>query len=146
MRARKSSLLGDQDRASRNQASAAAATPLAVTYCSIDRLKLNPNNPRIHSSRQIRQIARSIKAFGFNVPVLIDGASRVIAGHGRILACRELRWTQVPTIRLEHLTDAQVSAFMIADNRLTENSVWDDRLLGDQLDRPPLSDPGGMLV
>jgi hypothetical protein len=57
----------------------------------------------------------------------------VIAGHGRLLAAKQLGWQKVPVIRLEHLTKAQQSAFLIADNRLTENSSWDDRLLGEQL-------------
>ena len=81
----------------------------------------------------MRQIARSIESFGFNVPVLVDGQLRVIAGHGRVMACQLLGWTEVPTICLDHLSEAQAKAFMIADNRLTENSVWDDRLLAEQL-------------
>jgi hypothetical protein len=68
-----------------------------------------------------------------NVSVLINRAGRVIAGHGRIMACQQLGWTDVPTISLEHLTEAQARAFMIADNRLTENSEWDERLLAEQL-------------
>jgi DNA modification methylase len=67
------------------------------------------------------------------VPVLINANDKVIAGHGRILACQLLGQTEVPTICLEHLSEAQARAFMIADNRLTENSVWDDRLLAEQL-------------
>lgn len=102
-------------------------------YQPITGLKLDPNNPRVHSPRQIRQIARSIQAFGFNVPVLIDANLKVIAGHGRLLACRQLGWGEVPTICLEHLSAAQAGAFMIADNRLTENPVWDDQLLAQQL-------------
>jgi hypothetical protein len=65
--------------------------------------------------------------------MLIDRHRRVLAGHGRILACQELGWRKVPTISLAHLTDTQARAFMIADNRLTENSTWDERLLGEQL-------------
>jgi hypothetical protein len=106
---------------------------VAVVYRRIEELKIAPDNPRTHSRRQIRQIARSIEAFGFNVPVLIDGAFEVIAGHGRVLACRELGLAEIPTVRLEHLSEAQARAFRIADNRLTENSVWDERLLGQQL-------------
>ncbi len=106
---------------------------LAIVYRPIADLELNPRNPRTHTPRQIRQIARSIEAFRFNVPVLVDARNRVIAGHGRLLACQLLGWTEVPTISLEHLSDAQIRAFMIADNRLTENSVWNDRLLAEQL-------------
>ena len=106
---------------------------ITVSYLPIAQLELNPRNPRFHSPRQIRQIARSIEAFGFNVPVLIDSKREVIAGHGRVLACRLLGRTEVPTVSLQHLSDAQAKAFMIADNRLTENSVWDDRLLAEQL-------------
>jgi DNA modification methylase len=109
------------------------AKPIAVTYLPISVLKLDPRNPRAHSKRQVRQIARSIGAFGFNVPVLIDANNYVIAGHGRIMACRLLGWTEVPTVRLAHLTEAQARAFMIADNRLSEISVWDDRILAEQL-------------
>src|ERR1700674_259068 len=108
-------------------------TRIAVAYRPIDQLKLDPRNPRQHSRRQIRQIARSITAFRFNVPVLVDRDLRVIAGHGRILACQELGWTEVPTICLDHLSEAQARAFKIADNRLSEISVWDDRLLAEQL-------------
>jgi hypothetical protein len=106
---------------------------IKIVFRQIVDLEPDPRNPRAHSPRQVRQIARSIEAFGFNVPVLIDGKRKVIAGHGRIMACKELGWTEVPTISLEHLSEAQASAFMIADNRLTENSVWDDRLLAEQL-------------
>jgi len=96
-------------------------------------LQLDPRNPRTHSPRQIRQIARSIEAFGFNVPVLIDGQDQVIAGHGRVLACRQLGWTEVPTIRLSHLSSEQARAFMVADNRLSETSAWNERLLAETL-------------
>jgi len=106
---------------------------LAVTYRPIAELKLDPRNPRCHAPKQIRQIAQSLTAFGFLVPVLVDRDLKLIAGHGRILACRQLGWNEVPTICLDHLSDAQAKAFMIADNRLTENSVWNDRLLAEQL-------------
>jgi DNA modification methylase len=106
---------------------------LSIEYRPLASLSLDPQNPRVHSNRQIRQIARSVETFGFNVPVLIDGKGQLIAGHGRVLAAQRLGMTQVPTIMLENLTEAQIRAFMIADNRLTENSVWDDRLLAEQL-------------
>ena len=105
---------------------------IEVVYRSIGGLRLDPGNPRVHSARQIRQLARSIETFGFNVPVLIDASGNVVAGHGRIEAAKLLGLREVPTICLDHLTAAQARAFMIADNRLTEISVWDDRLLAEQ--------------
>ena len=85
-------------------------------------------NPRCHSKKQIKQLVKSILAFGFNVPILIDGKNRVIAGHGRLQACKELNLAEVAVIRLEHLTEPQIRAFMIADNKLTENATWDEAL------------------
>ncbi len=106
---------------------------LAVEYLPVTALRPNPKNPRSHTEKQIRQIANSIRAFGFNVPVLVDSQLRVIAGHGRVLACKRLGISEVPTIRLEHLSEHQIRAFTIADNQLTENAHWDDRLLGEEL-------------
>ncbi|MGA3229924.1 MAG: ParB/Srx family N-terminal domain-containing protein, partial [Candidatus Binatus sp.] len=106
---------------------------MEIVYRPIAELELDPRNPRLHSPRQVRQIAHSIETFGMNVPVLINRADRVVAGHGRVRACQQLGRTEVPTISLEHLTEAQARAFMIADNRLTENSEWDERLLAEQL-------------
>ena len=115
------------------EADAKCSLSLNIVYRRIDELKPDPANPRRHTKQQIRKIADSIRAFGFNVPVLIDRENNVGAGHGRLLACAELGWTEVPTICLDHLTPAQVRAFRIADNRLTEISEWDDRLLAEQL-------------
>jgi len=110
-----------------------AQQALSIEYRLLASLRFDPQNPRLHSKKQVRQLARSIETFGFNGPVLIDGKGQLIAGHGRVLAAQLLGMSQVPTIMLEHLTEAQVRAFMIADNRLSENSVWDDRLLAEQL-------------
>ena len=107
-----------------------ASRILALEYCPLDSLRFDPQNPRLHTKKQVRQIARSIQTFGFNVPVLIDAQGQLIAGHGRVLAAQLLGMTQIATIKLEHLSENQRRAFMIADNRLTENSVWDERLLG----------------
>jgi DNA modification methylase len=107
------------------------AIEVVVRKCSV--LKANPQNPKEHSSRQIKQIARSIQTFGFNVPVLVDRDLVIIAGHARLSAAQSLGWTEVPTIRLEHLTPAQVQAFMIADNRLAEHSTWNETLLAQNL-------------
>ena len=107
--------------------------PLSIAYLALDRLKPDPRNARRHSAKQIGQIARSIEAFGFNVPILVDGDGNVVAGHGRLAAARRLGWSEIPAIRLEHLSEAEKRAFMIADNRLAEVAVWDDRLLGEAL-------------
>src|SRR6266446_5710886 len=112
---------------------AGRAKPLKVIYRAIEELNCDPANPRLHSKKQIRQIANSIKIFGFNVPILVDRHGHVICGHGRLLAARELGIAEVPTLCLDHLTPAQARAFMIADNRLTEIATWDDQLLAQQL-------------
>ena len=82
---------------------------LRVVYRRIEALKPDPANPRLHSKKQIRQIADSIETFGFNVPVLVDAELKVICGHCRLLACDELGWTEVPTLCLDHLTPAQLA-------------------------------------
>jgi DNA modification methylase len=106
---------------------------LVVVYRRITDLKLDAANPKDHSRRQIRQIANSIECFGFISPVVVDAHGNVAAGHGRILAASLLGWTEVPTISIDHLSEAQFKAFRIADNKLTENSTWNERLLGEQL-------------
>jgi len=106
---------------------------LLVEYLLVASLLLEPENARIHSDKQVLQIARSIETFGFISPVLVDANLHVIAGHGRLLACKLLGQKSVPVIRLEHLSEHQRRALMITDNRLTENSEWDTRLLGEQL-------------
>src|SRR5208337_172630 len=83
---------------------------------------------------QVRRIADSIEAFGFNVPVLIDGERRVVAGHGRVLAAKRLALSEIPTIALDHLSEAERRAFMIADNRLAELASWDVKRLGGELE------------
>jgi DNA modification methylase len=105
---------------------------MEIKHISIDQLKLDPCNPRIHSRQQVRQIARSIKKFGFNVPILIDSTGKVLAGHGRHLAAQQLGLAEVPAIMIEHLTEAQARAFMLADNKLCENAEWNVEILGEQ--------------
>jgi len=77
----------------------------------------------------VAQIAASIKEFGFNNPVLVDKDNGIIAGHGRVQAARRLGLTEVPCVRLEHLTETQRKAYIIADNRLALNAGWDNELL-----------------
>nr|WP_244153654.1 site-specific DNA-methyltransferase [Sulfitobacter delicatus] len=91
------------------------------------------NNARTHSEAQVALIAGSIRAFGFNNPVLVDGANGIIAGHGRVLAARQLGLTEVPVIELAHLTDAQKRAYILADNKLAEQAGWDRELLALEL-------------
>jgi len=104
---------------------------LQTVEVDLQALRLDPKNPRRHHVNQVRQIARSIKAFGFNVPLLIDQHGMILAGHGRYLAAQQLGLSRAPVIRLDHLTPEQARAFSIADNRLTENASWDDQLLGE---------------
>jgi DNA modification methylase len=113
---------------------------LKITWLPLGSLTLDPRNPRAHPRKQIRQIARSIEEFGFIVPILVDQNLKVVAGHGRVFAAIMLGLTEVPVIRLEHMTVAQAKAFMIADNRLTENSHWDDRLLAENIQELLISD------
>jgi len=86
-------------------------------------------NARTHDDAQVAQIAASIKEFGFTNPVLIDGENGIIAGHGRLMAARKLGMETVPVIVLDHLTDAQRKAYILADNKLALNAGWDVEML-----------------
>ena len=86
-------------------------------------------NPRTHSKKQIAQIAESIRRFGFLSPVLVDAESHIIAGHGRVEGAKLAGLTQVPVMRVDHLSDAEIRAYVIADNKLAENAGWDLELL-----------------
>jgi ParB-like chromosome segregation protein Spo0J len=100
-----------------------------IEYISTEKLIPYVNNARVHSDEQVLQIAASIKEFGFNNPVLVDKGSGIIAGHGRVMAAKRLDITEVPCIRLEHLTEAQRKAYILADNKIALNSTWDKDLL-----------------
>ena len=102
---------------------------LRIKHVSLKSLVPYARNSRTHSDEQIAQIAASIKEFGWTNPILVDGDNGVIAGHGRILAARQLGITSVPVIELSHLTDAQKKAPVIADNKLALNAGWDTDLL-----------------
>src|SRR3954447_20241620 len=108
---------------------AAGFPRLAIVYKNVSDLKPNTRNPKIHSKKQIRQVADSIRQFGFNVPILTDATGSIVAGHARCEAAKLLGISAVPTISLEDLTEAQARAFMIADNRLCEIAEWDNQLL-----------------
>ncbi|HLX99493.1 MAG TPA: DNA methyltransferase [Roseiarcus sp.] len=92
-----------------------------------------PRNARTHSRKQIRQIAESISRFGFTNPVLIDGEDRILAGHGRVEAARELGMPTVPCLRVDHMTTAEKRAYVLADNKLALNAGWDEELLALEL-------------
>jgi len=99
----------------------------------IDKLIPFARNPRTHSEAQVTQIAQSIAEFGFNNPILVDTKAGIIAGHGRLLAARKLGLAEVPIIVLDHLSDAQKRAYIIADNQLALNAGWDEELLRAEL-------------
>ena len=102
---------------------ASAAPNLEIKHLPLSSLKMREDNPKKHSPKQIRQIADSILQFGFLIAILIDGFGRVIAGHGRVLAAKFLGYESVPTVSVEHLSEEQIRAFLIADNKLTENGT-----------------------
>ncbi len=99
----------------------------------IDRLVPYAKNARTHSAQQVSQIAASIAEFGFTSPILVDSAAGIIAGHGRLLAAKKLGLANVPVIVLDHLTDTQKRAYILADNKLTELGGWNDELLAAEL-------------
>jgi DNA modification methylase len=113
-----------------------ARPQLFIAYQPICDVKNNPRNARTHSKHQIRQIADSIKAFGFNNPVLLDNTNTIVAGHGRVAAAKLLGMSEVPTIRLENLTLEQIRAYVLADNRLAEKAGWDKSILAIELQHP----------
>jgi DNA modification methylase len=90
-------------------------------------------NAKRHSDTQVAQIAASIREFGWGAPILVDGQNNVIAGHGRLLAARKLGMTEVPVVPMDHLTDTQRRALILADNKIGENAAWDEDLLGLEL-------------
>ncbi len=98
-----------------------------------DRLVPYAKNARTHSDAQVAQIAASIAEFGFNAPILVDSNAGIIAGHGRLLAARKLNLGEVPVVVLDHLTETQRRAYIIADNKLALNAGWDEKILAAEL-------------
>src|SRR5262245_36916004 len=99
----------------------------------LERLIPHARNARTHSDAQVAQIAASIAEFGFVNPVLVGDDGVIVAGHGRVLAARQLGLKEVPVIVLAHLSPTQRRALMIADNRIAENAGWDDEMLAAEL-------------
>lgn len=112
---------------------ATASGAVAVEHRPIADLTPFARNARTHSQRQIRQIGRSIETFGWTNPVLIDGEGNIIAGHGRVEAAKLLGIKSVPTLLIDHLTDEQKRAYVIADNRLAELAGWESEILATEL-------------
>src|SRR5262245_39948387 len=106
---------------------------VAMQWIAVDALKPNPRNARTHSRKQIRQIADSITAFGFLVPILIDDGSNIIAGGGRHAAAVLLGLQEVPVIRVEGLSEGKRRALALADNKIAQNAGWDRELLASEL-------------
>ena len=106
---------------------------LEIGYQQTSELKPRATNPRTHSRKQIAQIATAIRRFGFTNPVLVDDHNGVIAGHGRLEAAKTIGLSEVPTVRLSDMSEAEIRAYVIADNKLAENAGWDRTLLGLEL-------------
>lgn len=106
---------------------------LNITYRPIKELKPYKKNAKKHNKEQVEQIANSIKEFGFTQPVIIDKHNCVVAGHGRILGAKKAGLKQVPTVCLDELTEEQIKAYRLVDNKLNE-SEWDKKTLKEELD------------
>ena len=106
---------------------------LSINYFPTSTLKPDPKNARLHSKKQIRQVANSIEKFGFLVPILIDKNRGILAGHGRLLGAQRLKMLEVPCIQVEYLTHEQKRAFMLADNKLIQNASWYHEILAQEL-------------
>ena len=104
-----------------------------IKWEAVDKLIPYAKNARTHSDEQVAQIAGSIKEFGFNNPILVDKDNSVIAGHGRLMAARKLGMDKVPVVELDHLTESQRKAYVLADNRIALNSGWDTSMLSLEL-------------
>ena len=106
---------------------------LSLQYKPLEMLIPYARNARQHSDAQVAQIAASIREFGWAAPIIVDAQSNVIAGHGRLLAARKLGLAEVPVVSLDHLSDTQRRALILADNKIAENATWDEAVLGVEL-------------
>ena len=106
-----------------------ALLPSGLETVLLEKLKPYADNPRTHSKAQIRQIAHSMETFGWTNPVLVDHEGCIVAGHGRVEAAKLLGMARVPVLLLEHMTEAEGRAYIIADNQLALKAGWDRDLL-----------------
>ena len=116
-------------------------SPEKLEHVPVGALKPHDRNPRTHTKKQIRQIADSIRRFGFTNPVLIDADNAILAGHGRVQAASLIGMQTVPVLRLEHMTEAEKRAYIITDNKTAELAGWDDELLALELGEVLKLDP-----
>jgi len=110
-----------------------ALRPQVIEQVAVEKLKPRARNARLHSKRQVEQLAASIREFGFVGAIIIDEVGNVLAGHGRLAAAKLLGLGTVPCVRIDHLDEKSKAAFAIADNRLAELSGWDDEILKTEL-------------
>ena len=110
-----------------------AVPPTQIEWLPLEALSSAPRNARTHGKRQIQQIAHSIQEFGFINPIIVNQQHRIIAGHGRLEAARLLAMRKVPVLRVSHLSEAAIRAYMLADNRLPEKAGWSRELLALEL-------------
>ena len=110
-----------------------------IVYKPIKELKPYKKNAKKHPKTQVEQIANSIKEFGFTQPVLIDKDNNVVAGHGRVLGAKKAGLKEVPTLCLDDLTEEQIKAYRLADNKLNE-SDWDFALMDEEMQKLLTSD------
>ena len=113
---------------------------LKIEYIPIKSLKPYEKNTRKHQKKDVDNIARSIEKFGMNDPIGIWKDNIIVEGHGRMLACKQLGMTEVPCVRLDHLTDEQRREYAIAHNAAAELSIWDNDFLAEELESLDLSD------
>ena len=106
---------------------------MQIEYRPVASLIPHARNAKQHSDAQVAQIAASIREFGWGAPVIVDGKNNIVAGHGRVLAARKLGMTEVPVVPMAHLTDIQRRALILADNKIGENALWENELLGLEL-------------
>jgi hypothetical protein len=120
-------------KGSRAKKPAAPWSPEQIERRPVSSLLPYARNARTHSEAQVAQIAASIREFGFTNPILVDGSSGIIAGHGRVLAAKLIGMAEVPVIELAHLSETQKRAYVIADNQLALNAGWDEGRLAAEL-------------
>lgn len=111
-----------------------------IRYVSLADLKPWPGAARTHSKKQIRQIAESIRRFGFINPIVIDEDYQILAGHGRVEAARTMSLEDVPALRIDTMSEAEKRAYVIADNKLALCAGWDRKVLGNELERLLIED------